>query len=146
MCSLWRAKFKNIRGKMKKLSDTTISQIITLYQQGKTPIQLAIQFGIANNSVTRLLRNHGIARTQLIRFSRSPETDKIIVDEYMSGISSTIIAEKHNSNEKTIRRVLRENNVKIRPSSRNQRTPKINENSLETMDSELLKEVEDNKE
>jgi hypothetical protein len=121
---------------MKKLSETTINDIIRLYQAGKTPAQLATQFGIMNNSVTRLLRKRGIPRTQLIKFYRSQQSDQIIVNEYISGESSEVLAEKHNTGGNTIRRILKENGVKIRPSTENKRKYKINQDFFETIDTE----------
>jgi hypothetical protein len=121
---------------MKKLADEKRDEILKLYQTGKEPLELATQFGIAERSVFRLLRRHGVLRLKLIRLPRSPESDKIIVDEYLSGTSSEVIAKIHKSNGRAICRVLKENGVELRPSTQNKRKYKINEDFFETIDTE----------
>jgi len=119
---------------MKKLTDEQIKEITELYQNGKTPTEISMQFGIYNNSVTRLLRKHGIARNQQIRVSQ----DKInqIISEYKSGVSSEIIAIKFGINGTTVCRILKRNGVVIRSDTQNKRKYKINEAFFESIDSE----------
>lgn len=119
---------------MKRLTEEQIAQIIELYGKGKTPTELANQFGIYNNSVTRLLRKHGIDRNQQIRVSQE-KIDQII-SEYNSGVSSEIIALKLGINGSTVCRILKRNGINIRPGTQNKRKYKINEDFFEAIDTE----------
>jgi DNA invertase Pin-like site-specific DNA recombinase len=117
---------------MKKLEQFEIDQIIELYRKGATPLELAKQFGIRNNSITRLLRNKGITRTQLPRVS--DQDIQIIIKDYISGTSSEIIADKLGINGRTVCRILKRNNVKVRPTSRNKRAPDGTTNLLNAIE------------
>jgi DNA-binding transcriptional regulator LsrR (DeoR family) len=119
---------------MKKLSNENISEIINLYQSGITPKEIGEKFQIYNNSVTRILKKHGVERNQLEKVSQ--ETCDLIIKEYTNGISSTIIANKLNINDSTVCRILKRNNIKIRPPEINKRTFNINQDYFENIDSE----------
>lgn len=118
----------------KKLPEDTINEIIRLYQAGSTPLELAKQFNIFNNSVTRILRKRGIARTQLIQITQE-QTD-FMIEEYCNGVSSEIIAKKLKVDASTVCRHLIKNNIEIRPSSQNHRKYEIDQNYFETIDTE----------
>lgn len=118
----------------KKLSAQQTQEIIRLYQKGKSPKELGETFGIRSNSITRLLRNNGIKRTQQIKASQE-EINQIIM-EYTAGISSEVIAAKLKRNGSTICRILTRNNIAIRPACQNKRQYKINENFFEKIDTE----------
>ncbi len=119
---------------MKRLPQTTIDEIIKLYQTGITPTNIAAQFGIRNNSVTRLLRKNGILRNQLIRTSQ--QTIQIILQDYANGISSEIIAKKLNINGSTVCRILKRNGIAIRPATQNKRKYTIVQDFFSVIDTE----------
>lgn len=119
---------------MKKLSNEHISEIINLYQSGISPKEIGEKFQIYNNSVTRILRKHGVERNQLEKVSQ--ETCNLIIKDYTNGISSTIIANKLNINDSTVCRILKRNHIKIRPPEINKRTFDINQDYFENIDCE----------
>lgn len=120
---------------MKKLSSDQIKEIINLYQSGISPLQIGNKIGIANNSVTRILRKQGIERNQA--FSRIDKNQtKQIIDDYLSGISSEHIALKMKINGSTVCRVLKKNGVVIRSATQNKRKYKIAEDYFEVIDAE----------
>ncbi len=110
---------------LKKLEPETIAQIIDLYKNKVSPKIIGEKFGIANNSVTRILKNHGIDRTILLKVSQ--EETQYIIDEYSRGVSSEIIANAIGRDGMTVRRILKKNNIPIRPTTRNKRKPINNE-------------------
>jgi DNA invertase Pin-like site-specific DNA recombinase len=102
---------------MKKLDENQILEIIKLYQDGMTPKDIGDKFGIMNNSVTRILRDRGVDRTQLKRVTE--ENIKIIIQRYTDGTSSEIIAKDLNIDGRTVCRILKRNNIEVRPTTRN---------------------------
>lgn len=119
---------------MKKILDSEIQEIIRLYQLGKAPKEIGKQFGIFNNSVTRILRKHGVDRNQLIKVSQ--EQVNTIIENYVSGISSEIIAANLGLNGTTVCRILQKNNIIIRPATENKRKYKISQDYFEIIDSQ----------
>lgn len=120
---------------MKKLDDKQIEEIIKLYRNGETPSIIGKQFGIANNSVTRILKRLNVDRNQLIRVNE--EVIKIIIEKYQNGISSETIGKDLNLNGTTICRILKRNNIAMRPATENKRKLKlISENYFEIIDTE----------
>jgi orotate phosphoribosyltransferase-like protein len=119
---------------MKRLSEEKIQQIIQLYNNGVTPKEIGLQFGIMNNSVTRILKKQGIERNQLKKIS--PEQIDYIIEQYYGGINSEKIAEELNIDASTVCRILHRTGNQIRPSEENKRIYNINQNYFSNVDSE----------
>lgn len=118
----------------KKFSLIDIQNIITQYNQGVSPKELAEKYGVYNNSITRLLRKNGIERNQ---HSRISEQDiNFIIEEYNKGTSSEIIGQKIGRDGSAICRVLKRNGIQIRPATQNKRQYKIREDFFENIDNE----------
>src|SRR6266699_1986534 len=119
---------------MKRLSEQQITSIIDLYvNQNITPTKIGEMFGIRDNSVTRIIKKHGLKRKTAI--VSEDQIDQMVA-EYMNGISSEVIAEKMGLNGSTIRRKLENRGVAIRPATQNKRRYKINESFFNTIDTE----------
>lgn len=118
----------------KRLTKTQINEIIEKYQSGQTPKQIGEEYGIYNNSVTRILRKLNIPRTQQIRTPKEiiPE----IIELYLGGMSSEKIATKFNLIGSTICRILKENNIKIRSITEAHRKYKIDTRFMQIIDTE----------
>jgi DNA invertase Pin-like site-specific DNA recombinase len=107
---------------MKRLNDQKIEEIILLYNSGVPPKEIGEKFGIMNNSVTRILRKKGIDRNQAADCIREDaEKVKYIIKQYTDGVSSEIIAKELGINGSTVCRILKKNNIIIRPSIENKR-------------------------
>lgn len=119
---------------MKRLSKQQLDEIIRLYQSGIPPLKIGEQFGIKNNSVTRIIRKSQLPRTQLIQVS-SGDIKQIIAD-YSAGISSEVIAKKLNIDGSTVCRILKRNGVAIRPATENKRKYKIDQDFFEIINTE----------
>jgi hypothetical protein len=119
---------------MKRLTEQQINEIIKLYQEGDTPIALAAQFGIYNNSVTRILRKRGVLRNQHVKVPQD-QIDQIIT-EYTAGISSEVIAEKLDIDGTTVCRILKRNGVILRPATQNKRKYTIQQDYFKIIDTE----------
>ena len=93
--------------------DLPMEEIISYYQSGMTPTQLAEIYGVSDGTIYRRLKKNGVK----IR----PCADKInlpmeeIICEYQSGMTTYQLADKYGVTSSTIRSRLRENGVKIRP-------------------------------
>src|SRR5574343_198664 len=121
----------------KKLSENIIQQIITSYQQGTTPLDIGIKFGIYNNSVTRILRKRNVSRTQASPQIKSNDVKvNYIIEQYSQGISSEKIAKGLNIAGTTVCKILKENNIVIRPSSENKKIFYPKDDFFSNIDSE----------
>jgi DNA invertase Pin-like site-specific DNA recombinase len=122
---------------VKRLPEEQINEIIELYQSGLTPKEIGEHFGIMNNSVTRILKKRGIDRNQAAeRIRDDPEKVQVIISKYNNGISSEVIAEELGINGTTVCRILKVNNIKIRPATENKRQYPLNKAWLDNIDSE----------
>ena len=119
---------------MKKLTNEQISDIIALYQNGMPPKEIGEKFSIFNNSVTRILRKKGIERNQLERVDENEA--QYIIEQYVDGKSSPIIADELGICDSTVCRVLKRHNIAIRPAEENKRTYKIDIQYFKTIDTE----------
>ena len=119
---------------MKRLSEEKIKQIVELYVNGANPKEIGDQFGIMNNSVTRILKNRGIERNKLKKLT--DEQMSYIVEKYNNKVSSEQIAKDLNINGSTVCRVLHRTGNAIRPSEDNKRIYEINQNYFSDMQHE----------
>lgn len=119
---------------MKKLSDEQICEIIEKYKNGMTPMEISKEYGIFNNSVTRILRKRGIDRNQLERVSQ--DIIDQIIEQYSSGISSETLAEKFDICGSTVCRILKRNNITIRPPEEGRRKYNIKQDYFQDIDCE----------
>lgn len=101
---------------MKRLDDCQIQEIIKMYNQGFSPKEIGKKFEIFNNSVTRILKNHGVERNQSSKMI-SEETQKTIILRYKNLETSAKIAKDLDINSSTVYRILKKNNIEIRPPS-----------------------------
>jgi tRNA1(Val) A37 N6-methylase TrmN6 len=120
---------------MKKLPQETIQEVISLYQSGISPKEIGEKLGIYNNSVTRLLRKHGVERTQAAP-RVSPEHTQYIIQKYQENVSSEILAKELNINSSTVLRILKRNNIAIRSDSESKRIYPLKEDFLDHINSE----------
>ncbi len=101
---------------MNRLPRQTIDEIIKLYQEGMTPKLIGEKYNIYNNSVTRILKREGVERNQ--HSNVDINTQQIIIDRYViNKESSEKIAEDLNLDGSTVCRVLKRNNISIRPAT-----------------------------
>ncbi|MFA6074156.1 MAG: LAGLIDADG family homing endonuclease [Candidatus Woesearchaeota archaeon] len=117
-----------------RLRESEIEEIICLYQSGEKPKVIGEKFGIYNNSVTRILRKRGIDRNQVKKISQ--EQKDYICSEYKNGKNSEVLAKELELAGVTICRVLKTNNILIRPAIENKRKLKLNLNWLDVIDVE----------
>lgn len=120
---------------MKRLSENQIGDIIQRYQNGEQSKDIAIIYGIYDNSVARILRNRGIARTKIKRLS--PEQLGKAVKMYVDDkISSELIAKQFGVDAGVVRRAVIKHGAAIRPATENKRQYKINDTFFEKIDCE----------
>lgn len=119
---------------MSRLTNIQIEDIIKKYQNGITPLEISKEYGIYNNSVTRLLRKHGIDRNQLERVSS--ENIQYIIEKYVSGTSSEEIAKDLSICGSTVCRILKRNNIDIRPAEQNKRIYNIKQDYFSEINNE----------
>ena len=119
---------------MNKLTKENKEQLIFLYQNGISPKELGEKFGIYNNSVNRIIRKAELSCNQAAP-RVSEETKEFIIKEYISGKNSEKLSKELNISPTTVCRILKNNNIKIRPGTDNKRKYPINENWLDTIDS-----------
>jgi tRNA1(Val) A37 N6-methylase TrmN6 len=121
---------------VKKLPQETIQEVISLYQSGVPPKEIGEKLGVYNNSVTRLLRKHGVERTQAAP-RVSPEQTQYIIQKYQDGVSSEILAKELSIHSTTVLRILKRNNIDIRSDSESKRKYPLDESILDHIDSEI---------
>ena len=119
---------------MKRLPEEKIKQIIDLYINGANPKEIGKQFGIMNNSVTRILRKNGVERNKLKKLT--DDQISYIIEKYNNEVSSEQIAKELNINSSTVCRVLHRTGNAIRPSEDNKRIYKINQDYFSNIQSE----------
>lgn len=96
-------------------------KIIEEYQAGIPLKDIAKKYGYWNNSITRMLRRRGIGRTQRApKVKDNIEKTNLIIDKYVNQrISSEVIAKELGINGTTVCRILKRNNILIRPGTEN---------------------------
>lgn len=99
-----------------KMEDNARAQIINMYKNGGMPKEIGDKFGIANNSVNRIIRKSGLKSDKLKRIDQAG-TDKIIND-YAAGSNCEEIAKDMEINSSTVSRILKRNGVQLRPNTR----------------------------
>jgi transposase len=121
----------------KQQKKTRDKEIIELYFQGTTPKELAKRFELSHDSsVNRIVRKNGYKCNQAAP-KVTDEQIKIIIEQYVSGISSEIIARNLGINGSTVCRKLTDNGIKIRPPEENKKKyPPLDKNYFETIDTE----------
>lgn len=114
-----------------KVSDDMINDFISLYNDGKTTYDIAQIYDIGATTVGRYLKNNGInlniPKTELFK-------DKVIL-LYKNGYSQDKIGEKLKISRKTIRDILRNNNIHIRDNSE-YRIYELNEDYFENVNNQ----------
>jgi tRNA1(Val) A37 N6-methylase TrmN6 len=110
---------------MKRLAKRQINEIIQLYNYGNAPTKIAEKFAILPSSVNRIIRNSG-GQSNHAPTKVTIDQEKMIIDRYIAGESSEIIAKDLNIHPTTACRVLKRNNVKLRPPAENKKKYKAN--------------------
>lgn len=118
----------------KRLTQKQIVDIIHLYKGGMTPKEIGVKFDIYNNSVTRLLKKNDIPRNQKPIISL--ENKQYICNQYAKGKNSEVLAKEISIDPSTVCRILKRNNIKIRPACDNKRKYWLNETWLDSIDCE----------
>jgi len=111
----------------KILSEDDTKEIIKLYKEGKSPKEIGEEFGILNNSVTRLLKNNGIIRNQSKAKKLTDEIVQKIITKYKEGLSTMDISRELGIHDSTVGRILKKNNVEMRDNIRGNAKHKIKE-------------------
>lgn len=112
-----------------KLTEEETEKVIKLYLE-KVPVHvLAKQFGCCNTTMSKFLREHGMTPSRkgyknVKKFSKEKEEE--IVALYKAGMNQKEIAEKYNTFNTSIRRVLLRNNIIPRPNTKVNRYCKHN--------------------
>ena len=96
---------------MKRI-DLPMEEIISYYQSGSTPKQLADKYGVSEGTIRHRLKKNGV-KLRPPRIINLPMEE--IISEYESGMNAYQLADKYGVTSSTIRSRLRENGVKIRP-------------------------------
>ena len=109
------SKVKSYQQEQKRLSNDEISQIIEKYNAGATTYELAAEFGCHRRTISRALKKSGI-EVSIKTESKDGVVEAILrlYDDHMSALD---ISKKLGIGEKTVRRILRDNGVRIRHSS-----------------------------
>lgn len=109
------SKVKSCKQKQKRLSDDEIRQIVDKYKAGATTYELAAEFGCHRRTISRALKKSGIEVS--IKTESKDGVVATILHLYDDHMSALDIGKKLDIGEKTVRRILRENGVRIRHSS-----------------------------
>ena len=97
---------------MKKLPPQTVTSILSLYSSGISPKEIAEQFNIYPNSVSRIIRKSGIERNQLSKIT--PDNKEVIVSLFKSGLSAVAIGKKFNVTGSSISRFLKKSGYRLK--------------------------------
>lgn len=101
---------------MVKFSDEQAQQLVSMYQQGQSGVEMAKRLGVHRNAIYRTLRKMGLearTRTEAAR-NRSPVTpdiEKQIREGYTRGFSSNKMSEVTGLSVPTVIRILNESNM-----------------------------------
>jgi len=115
------------------LNKYAVEQIITLYNQGLSSAVIGKMIGSKAQTVTKYLKNAGIE----IRGPKkilTEENKQEICELYKQGMSMPKISDKYNVSG--IRRILKNNGIKIRSAEAAHRIYPINEDFFDSIDSE----------
>jgi len=98
-------------GRMKRLSEEQVQQLIEGYEAGVTVYQLGAQFGIARQTVSKILKRQGV--TMRMR-GLTPEQIDEAVRLYEDGWSLARIGDHYRVDSTTVWHRLRERGVRMR--------------------------------
>lgn len=98
-------------GHIDQLEQDQIQHLISTYQAGATVYEVAAQFGIARQTVSGILRHHGVP---LRRQGLSPEQIDQAARLYHSGWSLARIGDRVGADAETVRQRLRQRGVRMR--------------------------------
>lgn len=104
-----------ITQKQRHLSKSEIDQIIELYSEGASTYELASQFGCHRSTISRALKNAGVEVSHKAS-SREALTQRVL-EMYANYMKPADIGKELNINVTTVRKILHDNDVRIRNSS-----------------------------
>lgn len=96
----------------RQLKDTEAREVIATYEAGATVYQLGQRFGIARQTVSKILKRHGVP---MRRTGLSPDQISQAARLYEDGWSLARIGERLKVSADTVRLRLLERGVKLRP-------------------------------
>jgi hypothetical protein len=97
----------------RRLRPPEITELVKAYQGGKTVYELAQQFSVHRNNVSKLLKREGV----LLRWrSLSASQIELAVELYQAGQSAAMIAHQFACDPGTVRLALIKSGVKMRDS------------------------------
>jgi DNA-directed RNA polymerase specialized sigma24 family protein len=98
-------------GRVKRLSEKQVQQLIEGYEGGATVYELGEQFGISRQTVGKILKRHSV---RMRRQGLTAEQIDEAVSLYKAGWSLARIGERLDVNAGTVHARLREHGVKLR--------------------------------
>ena len=101
-----------IKQEQKRFSEDEVKMLISEYQSGKSTYALAEQFGCKRQTVSEVLKRHGVDVS--CRWAQRKLDIDDIVAMYENMNTAADIAKKYDVSPKVILRCLREHDVKIR--------------------------------
>lgn len=94
---------------MKRLEKNVIDQIVNLYKQGRTSIDIQEMLGVSSSAVYKIIVNFNLERPR--RTLPTKQQEKEIIELYKNKTKVSIIAEKYNIHRTTIQLVLKRNGI-----------------------------------
>lgn len=118
----------------KKLSEEEISDVVNLYHEGTSLIDIGFRFGVNPRTISRILRRSNVPSKQK-QITLKANT-KQIIDLYQQGISTKIIANRFGCSIPSIRELCRRNGVVLRTRSESKRKYHFNEEFFSEINTE----------
>ncbi|WP_048191062.1 helix-turn-helix domain-containing protein [Methanobacterium sp. SMA-27] len=100
----------------KKISKQNVDDICKKYQEGTPTGELASKYKVSTSTIRYHLNKKGIVTPQKYKFSL--EEEKQICNEYIYGKGSPYIAKRYKTNDITILKILKRNNINLRDGMR----------------------------
>ena len=99
-------------GQRARVPDERLPELVRLFQEGRTPTELALHFSCSDATITKALRSQGLSTQPPPKIP--VEERAALASSYQAGATLTQLAQQHGCSQRTVRLALLEQGVELR--------------------------------